>query len=292
LLGRLVGQAAAFVHVGELMFVWRRGVLENQLCGCGEPFRSCPFWTDVGAAAFGGWTESFAEESEDLRHLVERNRYLPALATGWGTRAFKTHRDEYGERLSKLYRSVAQVSGCSIIVDTSKIPAHALTLHGSGGIELRVCLLVRDSRGVAYSWTRRRRRPEIRDAGAYMDNYSTLRSTAEWVSFNSLFSMAGALEVPVRRVRYEDLVRRPNDELTALVNFAGGDPTGLATLEPGTVDLTPDHSMAGNPMRFTRGETVLAVDDEWRTAMPRSQRGVVTALTAPWLFRYGYLSRS
>jgi len=194
--------------------------------------------------------------------------------------------------LGSLYRAVAEVSGTRIVVDTSKGPQHALALRGSPGVAIRTCLLVRDSRGVAYSWTRRKPRPEIADGEAYMDNYSVLRSTAEWVSFNAAFGLGPALQVPTLRIRYEDFVRRPREELTRVVRFAGSLSEPPELFGEKTVSLSPDHSMAGNPMRFTSGEVDLVVDDEWRSALPTGQRRLVTALTAPWLLRYGYLGSS
>ncbi|MCP5113102.1 MAG: sulfotransferase, partial [bacterium] len=49
LLGDLLGAVSGFCHVGELHHVWRRGLELNWLCGCGERFRSCPFWREVTA---------------------------------------------------------------------------------------------------------------------------------------------------------------------------------------------------------------------------------------------------
>ena len=57
LLGGLPGCTA----VGELRHIWERGVLGNRLCGCGEPFHECPFWSAVGREAFGGWDAAGAK---------------------------------------------------------------------------------------------------------------------------------------------------------------------------------------------------------------------------------------
>src|SRR5258706_786037 len=55
LLDRMLGSAPGVVSVGELRKFWRRGVVTNELCGCGQPIRECPFWRDVAREAFGGF---------------------------------------------------------------------------------------------------------------------------------------------------------------------------------------------------------------------------------------------
>ena len=42
------------VSVGEVRFLWERGIVQNRLCSCGEPFATCPFWNEVLQVAFGG----------------------------------------------------------------------------------------------------------------------------------------------------------------------------------------------------------------------------------------------
>jgi hypothetical protein len=47
------------------------------------------------------------------------------------------------------------------------------------------------------------------------------------------------------------------------------------------VGLGVDHVVAGNPMRFERGEIALRRDDRWRVEMPVRSRIAVGGLTAP-----------
>jgi hypothetical protein len=290
LVGRVAGQVPSFVHVGELVFVWDRGVLENQLCGCGEPFADCVFWQEVGERAFGGWRKADAIAVAELQSRVERLRHIPSLISLRPRAAFRRDLADYSARLAALYEAVAEVSGASVIVETSKGPAHALVLRHVADVDVRVCLLVRDSRGVAYSWTRRKRRPEISTSEAYMDNYSTTRVAAEWIGFNAAFTCGPLLGVPTQRTRYEDFVVDPAAELARIVQFAGGDGDRRPDIfGDGTVTLALDHSVAGNPMRFTSGEVTVTADEEWRKAMPSGRRRLTTLLTAPWLLRYRYL---
>ncbi|HTW19113.1 MAG TPA: sulfotransferase [Mycobacteriales bacterium] len=291
LVGRVLGAMPGAFNAGELMFIWRRGVLENQLCGCGEGFLDCSFWTAVGQAAFGGWDVVDANAAEALRARLERTRRIPALAVPRAAKLTRSELASYCEHITRLYSAISDVSGAAVIVDTSKGPPHALVLRQMP-LDLRICLLVRDSRGVAYSWTRRKPRPEIQHEEAYMDTYSSVRSTVEWVGFNSMFELGRLVRVPIMRMRYEDFVNQTEGELNRIAAFARLDGVPAGLVSEGVVSLAPDHSVAGNPMRFTSGRVPLAVDDEWRRAMPASRRRLVSVLTGPWLWRYGYLRRT
>src|SRR6185312_10881028 len=78
-LERVVGQLPDACSVGELVHLWRRGILDDERCGCGERFSACEFWTEVGTRAFGGWTAELAERMEQLRPRVDRTRFIPRL---------------------------------------------------------------------------------------------------------------------------------------------------------------------------------------------------------------------
>ena len=48
LLDRMLGQTQGHISAGEITHLWARGVGANDLCGCGERFADCPFWSEVG----------------------------------------------------------------------------------------------------------------------------------------------------------------------------------------------------------------------------------------------------
>ena len=80
----LLGELPGCVSVGELCHLWERGVLENRLCGCGAAFSDCPFWSQVGEAAFGGWAAANAPRQVELLYAVGRQRHFPLVAMRTG----------------------------------------------------------------------------------------------------------------------------------------------------------------------------------------------------------------
>ena len=48
LLDLLLSEVPGMFAAGEVRYLWNRGVRDNELCGCGQSFLSCPFWSAVG----------------------------------------------------------------------------------------------------------------------------------------------------------------------------------------------------------------------------------------------------
>jgi hypothetical protein len=307
----MLGEVPGVCALGEVVHLWQRDIRDNESCACGEPFDACLFWAEIGERAFGGWRNVDVDAVLALRDRVERTRHIPALAVPRLARPRVREIRTYADYYARVYRAAAEVSGASVIVDSSKHSALAYCLRWSG-LDMRVIHVVRDSRGVAYSWTKRVGRPEAglgaaeptgrpesrpelddRTSAAAVDEmtrYSPARSALLWTAHNAAFGLLGACGVPVRRVRYEALIGAPRATITSIAAFAGIDVTeiDLNFLTDDRVTLGRCHSAAGNPMRFVTGEIPLRHDDAWVAALPPSHRRLVGAITAPMLGAYGY----
>jgi hypothetical protein len=292
LLQAMLGQLPGFVAAGELRYLWQRGPIDDVLCSCGEPFSQCPFWLGVGDRAFGGWKRLDAPSTVDLQRSIDRHRHLPGITTPLRSAAFAARLERYQELLRLLYQGIASEAGAPVVVDATKDPPHAFLLRNAFGDRLRVAHLVRDSRGVAYSWTRQVQRPEVADGSAYMEQVSPSTMALKWLDYNLLFHVLGMLGTPTLFVRYEDMVLAPGETLRRLIRLVNQPvPPGPLPGEEGSIEIHPEHTLSGNPLRFTIGGVTLRADERWRRSMPTSQRRVVSTITAPLLAAYGYLPR-
>jgi hypothetical protein len=271
--------------------IWRRGLVGNASCGCGEAFRDCPFWTAVGERAFGGWDRVDVDEAMGLRGTLDRGWTTPVLASPWLPRGMRTGLARYGQLLSPLYAAIAQEAGASVVVDSSKLPSHAAILRRLPGIEVRLVHLIRDSRGVAYSW----QKDVVKDpaTGERMLRYRPWSAATRYDLYNAMTGAVGWTSTPYVRVRYEDLVADPAPQVRRIVAHVdpGAEPD-LSFIDGNEVRLGTDHTIGGNPMRFTQGVTTIRTDETWRSRLPSSDRLWVTGLTAPLLLRYGYELRT
>ncbi|MGO9296185.1 MAG: sulfotransferase, partial [Streptosporangiaceae bacterium] len=297
LLERLLAELPGVCSAGEVVHMWQRGIVDGELCGCGEPFASCPFWAKVGEVAFGGWQQVDVGRVLALRNAVDRSRHIPLLAAPALPASVRRSLDEYLGYYQRVYSAIAEVSDCPYVVDSSKHASLAFCLRWRRDLDLRVVHVVRDSRAVAYSWTRQVSRPDSA-ADSYMTRYSPSTAAGLWNAQNGALALLAAEGVPTLRVRYEDLVAEPAATMRAIAAFAGipaaaADLSFLAGDADGHwADLAAVHTASGNPMRFATGRVPIKRDERWRTAMPAGQRRAVTALTLPLLARYGYTGRA
>ncbi|WP_081744944.1 sulfotransferase [Arthrobacter sp. H14] len=293
LLERLLGQIDSVATLGEVHHLWARGIAKDESCGCGKPFGECEFWRRTGEMAFGGWKNVDMEDVEKLHNAVDRQRYLPLTMLPVVPPAFARQLAAYSGYYGALYKAVQELSGASVIVDSGKHPSLALALSHNRDIDLRIVHLVRDSRGVSFSWAKSVKRPESTNPeDDLMKQYSSLVSSALWVSTNLAAEALRWRAVPRTRLLYEDLIADPVATIDRLRDVLNLPITGqLKLVGPGTVDLKANHSVAGNPMRFRRGETTLRPDAEWRKAMTKKDRRLVSLLTAPMRLWYGYTGR-
>lgn len=290
LLADMLGGVTGAVNVGELRNLWLRGPVEDVLCTCGLPFSQCPFWVAVGSHAFGGWAAVDAEELLRLKHRVDRHRHLPRILWSRLRGAPSADIGRYTEALERLYAAIAAISGASVIVDPTKDPPHAFLLWRSPKIDLRIVHLVRDSRAVAYSWTKRVRRPEVVGGDAYMHQESPPTLAWKWNDYNILFGLLRRSRVPSISMRYEDFVEDPAHHLARALSLVADrietDRTPVSA--DGIFDRCGGHSLSGNPGRFQRGRVEVRRDDAWRHGLPRRQFIAVTAITLPLLLRNRY----
>ncbi|GIU97221.1 MAG: sulfotransferase [Actinomycetota bacterium] len=295
LLARMLGQVPGLVAVGETGRVWDKGLVEDMACGCGEPFRACPFWTAVGEEAFGGWDRVDTAEATRLRDgLTLRGRAphalaLPLILRPSLSRRYGADLRRYQALMGRLYVGIHRASGGRVIVDSMKQPAHVYMVSRMPEVDLRVVHLVRDSRGVAYSKTK-----WVHRQGARSDEFRVRRpppkSGEKWIWMNLSFDALAGLGVPTSRLRYEELVRSPKGALLRVLSELGIERRvdDLGFIGEGWVELPTDHLAAGSRMRLEAGRLPLREDDAWRHRLSPTHRRVVTALTWPLLVRYGY----
>lgn len=289
LLECLIAELPEVTVLGEVAHLWERGVTLGELCACGSPFHDCPFWSRVGEHAFGGWDNVDIDRVRHLKTEVDRQRRMLRTSRRRPTPSTRKLAAEYAGHFRRIYAAAAEVSGARIVVDSSKVAPTALALSHDPGIDLRVLHIVRDSRGVAYSWSKQVSRPETGDT-ELMPQLSARSSTQLWLSHNLSIGALSYRRVPVHRIRYEDLL----DDVTGTVAEAWRalELPGSAELpmtDAQTIELHPTHSVAGNPMRFRTGPTTLRPDTAWQQRMSAADRRLTTALSFPALKLYHYL---
>ena len=291
LLERMLARLPGVTPLGEVTHLWERGLVENQLCGCGEPFRRCEHWRSITTAA------SLSGEAVQPQDLVRIRRRARASARLQLLAPFlapigRSHEMRYGQLLERIYRGAAGATGSEVLVDSSKYPVDALLLRNvlPEDIQLHLLHLVRDSPAVVHAWRKRKRRPEIHWRQEYMPRYPWWTTTVAWLSFNMMLEQLGRRPgVRYLLVRYEDLVTEPNETLQHLASFLGVTAPEVL-VQDGCIRLETSHTVSGNPSRFQSGLVPLKPDNAWKDELGSPLRKIVELVTWPLRNRYGYAS--
>ena len=290
ILHNVLGQIEGFFPVGEFAYVWRR-LLNDGYCSCGVRFGECVVWGPVLRHAFGGPKGVDARAMARIQRTSTRPRHIPLMLTKGGEGLLRSRwTREYKDALGCFYRGISSVTGSRVIVDSSKLPLYGRMLGEVPGVERYVVHLVRDPRAVAYSWLRKK---ESRPAGrglAYMPQHHPVESSLEWGLCN-VAAEGLRHKDPERylRLRYEDFVESPRPAVERILCLLGERPASLPFVSEYGVELRgPNHNVGGNPSRFRAGVVELRPDGEWEEGMKVGVRRLVTALTLPFLSRFGY----
>ncbi|WP_281966194.1 sulfotransferase [Serinicoccus marinus] len=280
------------VSLGEVTHLWRRSLLDNETCGCSLGFHDCPFWTQVGQRAFGGWQAVDPERVIALKRRLDRSIQTPRYGLGLVSRSARADVSEYASYYTRIYRAAAEITGASVVIDSSKQASLPHLLRADETLDLRVLHCVRDSRAVAYSWTKTVSRPESQsERHATMVRYPPPLTAAKWVQHNLVVEGLRPRGVPVLRVRYEDWAKLPRAEVTRALAFAGLKEQPNDRLGDDWVNLGPSHTCSGNPARFRHGFIQVRTDERWRSKLPQTTQRLVVGISLPLLAAYGYLGR-
>jgi Sulfotransferase family len=280
-LGHALAGTPDVVFVGEMNFFWRR-FAHQELCSCGMPLPECPLWSAVIEKAFGAVSPAQATEWSALeQRLVDRQRIFALIPWNWPGPASRDLRRVLDMR-DQLYAAAAAEAGASWLVDGGKEPVYARIMTRLPHTDFHTVHIVRDPRGVAFSWMKRVRSDS--EPGE-MPSRRPIVSAAEWMLQNLMVHIG--LQRRSRsyvRVRYEDLV----SDLPGVVSRIAA-ATGMRagpSLEP----AGGGHLVAGNPgvRRQAATSIRLTLDDAWRTRLPRRTQRLVTSICGPLMLTYGY----
>jgi len=151
--------------------------------------------------------------------------------------------------------------------------------------------LVRDSRAVAFSWQKKWLKPEVTWKQEPMPNYNPFVCASEYLVMNVSLQIFRKINDRYFFLYYEDLASHPQKMVAQTLTHLRLPYPGPKFINDHTIELRPNHTVAGNPMRFKQGVIEIRPDIDWAGKMKGRHRSLVTALTFPLLYRYGYIGR-
>ena len=290
LLERILGQIDVCVAVGEFRHLWRIAPSQQQ-CGCGKPLDQCDFWREVLARVNVEPNNEAFRSIYEAQQQVDRLRYIPQMISSVPAgRIFKQRQQNYTDTLRQMYLAIHELTDASVIVEASKDVSTLYLLSAMEDVCIRVLHLVRDSRAVAYSWTREKVLLHRVEKDSYMPRYSPQYSAGDWMYRNILTELAHSRADGYRRLRYKDLLAHPRETIESIARFIQLPSADLGFIEGNELKFSRvSHTIAGNPSLLEQGPVQLRFDNIWQQEMKKTDQVTVATLTWPLLKRYGYL---
>lgn len=293
LLDVLLGSHPNITGVGEVRNLsYNERWADSISCSCGTLGGACPFWKDVMQHWFAHAGIETIASYRRLQVHFERVRHARFLLREHyiASPYFQT----YARQTYALFKAIQHVSGAECIVDSSKVPLRAFALSMIPGIDLRVIHLVRDVRGVAWSFKRRfqkyLRTEQPKGLKSFKPN-PVVHGALIWMLSNVLanrfrqrFDSHQAL-----LCRYEDLVGNPRRMLAAIGNLIAYDFSETIEAVENNKPLQIGHIADGNGLRMNRSVHLRSGPEPWTKHLSPNERLMLYALTGRFMHQYGYV---
>ena len=279
----MLGTAPGVYSCGELDRLWLVLDLPDRRCSCGKHPRACEFWVAVMEKGFGKVSTELAAHFEALHSRLAPIRRIYRFLPSAKSAEFLRDLREYQDMIGRLYSALFSLSGARTLIDSSKGAGYGWCVTSLPEVSMRCLHMVRDSRAVAFSWTR----TQVSSVPVSMkERRPAMRSAVLWSAENAA---AETLRFRARRYvrqRYEDFARTPQQALDSISTRLALPPISLS--KAGAAHLDTGHMVTGNPLIYQAGEVTIHEDKEWATAIHPNDARTVTAITWPLLLRYGY----
>lgn len=285
LLTLLMGAHPDLASIGESSAVLWHGEGDTGLCSCGAAVRECGFWRQIAQRleAKGvdwdapGFSTEFrlpdAPRTDRVLRAEYRGPLFEAVRNAWLAvhPRWRRRQREILKANRALFESVLELTGARIFVDSSKEPHRLKFLMAISDLRLKVIHLVRDGRGVAGSYIRRSNWPMERAADEWRRSLLSEEALLRWAPSEN-----------VLLVRYEDLCRDVDREMSKILRFVGAGPEKWSR----AFREVKQHVL-GNRMRLGR-ENLVRLDERWRGELTEAQLRLFEAIGGEINRRYRY----
>lgn len=261
-----LGAASKIRTLGE-MHQFFEHLQESKPCSCGAALPDCSYWGPIVLNI-----PDTLLRNRELRQRTERieghTRILLHLIRG--LKFFS--RDQYFTTQRQIFNAISKQTEEHVLVDSAKYIGRALTLRQLDGIDFKVVYLVRDPRGVVYSFSKSEQTG--RGFISSILYYVSVNFTAEIVR-------STALKGKVIKVRYEDIISNPHDVFKRLETFTGVQFASVAQAITENDSFRVGHIIGGNRLRETQ-KIIPCLDNSWKFRLPVWRRVLVWTLTLPF----------
>ncbi len=266
----LLANNPGFAGVGEVKHIFRDGFIADHVCSCGKPTSGCELWSEVLRRT--AWSRQDCARLGDTVQDLESHQHFPLI---WANLGAKQAREQYSLAARDLFRSVAAVRQCRVVVDSSKFAGRALLLSQALPERIKVLCITRSAAGLLKAFAKKNegeQRPKgALAASAYYLYVLLCMRLVKWRLKERCFS-----------IRFEDLNSNP-DAVLAAVESWGGYSLGVARARIAASEaFDVGHIVTGNRLR-KKGKVNF---EPSTSALRRKADNVLADILAPILETY------
>lgn len=285
LLADLLSQNLDALNVGELKYIWDRGLLENWKCTCQESFKNCSFWRQVMDSLSRknhALTKVLSDFSERGKKQNTDFRIRQNLFNSSDKIKQKIQRNNvYKQILHDLYATISEHSSNACIIDNSKEAIYGAFVSQLENLDFYTIHIVRDPRSVVYSQAFKKKKQFVDEGRSFEMGTSFFESIFSWYRQNLLIEKLHAGRKNYLQIRYEDLVADPKtiNHVLKKIKKWGFENNGTKST---------NHSFSGNPVRLLKNQKIRKKEPS-EIKIPVAQKFLLFLLALPALIKYKYL---
>ena len=250
-LATFLGNAPDIITLGE-MHPFFEYLLNEIPCSCGKTFYECDTWRKIVRNLPDSVLNNL-EETVTLVKAVEGHRNIfQHLARG----KHFDDADRYLPIMENLLRQCQDVHNGAAVLDSAKYISRALALRHLDNQDLKVIYMVRDVRGIVYSFAKKVQ--TTRGTISALLYYLAVNIAAEFVRQT-------VLRRKVLKIRYEDMLEKPGETFSKLEQFLEIDLSEIKKKIDQDQHFTIAHLVGGNRLRED-GAIYFRSDIKWRSS--------------------------
>lgn len=246
----LLGNARNVESFGELVSGLSRGL--GEACSCGESLGDCEFWTEVRHRYRAAYDRDLIEDGRWLYRHSDVRRFTQAWRAdstegGWSA--------EYVRLNNAIFKTLSEVSGCAVLVDSNKEFTRALAILRGSELS-KVIHLHRDAVAVIGSYYYRQTKGMPlkfmkREFHPRHTRFLALTLPALGWSVGMILGWVLKLRFADRvlNVSYERLCLDPRMELQRIADFASMDLDTVIEGVENRAAFPVGHNIGGNELR-------------------------------------------
>ena len=291
----ILGNHKEIQSVGELTSGFSSSK-DSRLCSCYSLLDECVFWGTVRQRLQQQYPETSLDEYGRMIRYMARFYRIPQIRTDTGLPSW--FYKVYDPMTHDLYDLISQESQKSYVVDSSKEMGYAYYLLTRFSSRTKIIHLVRDGRGVMWSYLRRLRSGQ---PFQFLRRYYSSRSYWIFMVLSALsWNFGNMIGIFLRLfnkdkillVRYEDLCNNPGEEFSRIGNFIGLDFTEIIRRIENSDPFNIGHTVGGNRMRHNEsGQFIFQPDSTWQNHLPKRYSILFVLLSFPLLIYLGYFKK-